>query len=350
MRKLLSIVFLFLIVFSLSALELTDGRIKLILHEDLGRFSLYYLTDVRNNRYTPLFLEEDPRTTFLTLLEGNKTYRMGEAAGFSQSIEEKTNSTGFIWESNTLRVEETFQFISSSSSALSDGISITVTVTNLSEGNLSVGLRYVFDTYLGEKDKHHFFASENITIDNEKEFSSSSMPRFIVSSTEEISPGFQIMLSDQGITTPDTCVCANWKRLNDSSWDYDVRPNRNFNHLPYSINDSAIGLTYDAETIKNGEKRTIRLAMGRYTPEGYTPDQKEKKNDISDVFKRAMAKETTSDDGRSVLQSDLLTVRELLKEINTILDSEGTVTESELEVMNQVIEELKKRKLNYEDR
>jgi hypothetical protein len=61
---------------------------KLIIHENTGRFSLYYLEDVRKNLYTPLFLVQDPRTSVLSILVNNKVYRMGEAAEFVQTVEQ----------------------------------------------------------------------------------------------------------------------------------------------------------------------------------------------------------------------------------------------------------------------
>ena len=352
MKRIISLVLLLMIVFVMQgyALELTKGKMKLILHEDVGRFSLYYLTDVRRTNYTPLFLDEDPRTSFLTVLEGNKTYRMGEAYNFTQEVEETENGGAFIWTSNQLEIREEFSFISSPSSALSDGFTITITIENISEQNLSVGCNYVFDTYLGERDNTHFFADGNLSIENETEFSSRSMPGFIVSGGKDKTPGFQIMLNGRGITTPDRIVAANWKRLSDGGWGYTVNSQRNFNQLPYSINDSALSIYYNARRIERGQTQEIVMAMGHYSSEGFSLSGERQKTEISDVFTKTLNTEPQTGDTELSVQTDLLTVRDLIKEINQILQSDETVSESELEVMNQVIEELEKRKSRYENR
>jgi hypothetical protein len=342
------LLFLLLPVMTLPSLELSEGKIKLIIHEQTGRFSLYYLSDVNKNTYTPLFLSEDPRTTFLTILEGNKTYRMGEAAGFTQSIEKTASGAKLRWKSSGLTVEEHFTFISSRSSALANGVAIKIRLENSSENTLDLGARYVFDTYLGEKDKTHFMTNTQKTITRETSFGVQNMPLYIVSTSEERDPGFQLMTKGEGITTPDRIILANWKRLNETSWTYEVNSLRNFNQLPYSINDSAIALYYQPERVSAGSTREIMLTVGNYDPEGYIPSEQKKKEDISAVFEKVLDQEEEAD-VETALNNDLLTVNDLVEKINRMIQSGEEITEDELEVMNQVIEELKKRKSRYEN-
>ena len=58
------LLFILCTVFCFS-LELNNGRIKLVLHKNIGRFSLYYLSDQEEQRYTSFFLDQDVRTSVM---------------------------------------------------------------------------------------------------------------------------------------------------------------------------------------------------------------------------------------------------------------------------------------------
>jgi hypothetical protein len=62
--------FLFFCFFALAAgqgEDFSSGRIKLVLHEETGRFSLYYITDYVLGKTIPLFFSPDPRTSFFAV-------------------------------------------------------------------------------------------------------------------------------------------------------------------------------------------------------------------------------------------------------------------------------------------
>ncbi|MFW5789482.1 MAG: hypothetical protein ACOCW3_06060, partial [Spirochaetota bacterium] len=85
--------------------------------------------------------------------------------------------------------------------------------------------------------------------------------------------GFQIMLSGEATTEPQAAVLANWKRLADSSWDYEVNETRDFNRLPYSINDSALLVLYPVEQLRSGDSYSVVAQMGDLSPQGYLSPQ-----------------------------------------------------------------------------
>ncbi len=331
------------------ALELKEGRMKIVLHENMGKFSAYYLHDLSANKYTPLFLDQDPRTSSLSIIEDNKVYRMGESSGFRQIIESTSAGAKFIWQSSSLEVTEELSFINSSASPVADGILVAITVTNIAETRKTTGIRYIFDTYLGEDNGTHFTTATVNKISGETSYFKYNLPEYINSPGEE-GPfgGFQIMLEGRGITNPDKVVLANWKRLNDATWDYDVKSSRNFNQLPYSINDSGAALYYNQQDLTPGASRTVTLAMGAYNADGFSADASSTKSEIANVFNQTMNTNpsTGGDTGLSV-QTDLLTVNELLKKINKRIDAGEMPTDAELELMDQVITELTKRKQKY---
>ncbi len=331
----------------LSALELKEGRVKLILHENNGRFTSYYLEDVRKNKYSAFFLDQDPRTTVLSILVDNKVYRMGESSGFSETVQKTAEGARFVWESSFIQVTEDFTFIKSVGAPLSDGIRITITVKNISERALSIGIRYLFDTYLGERDNIHFKTDSISSVKNEKAFTPTSMPAYIVSKSEKgDNPGFQIITSKTGITRIDKVILGNWKRLNDNSWTYDVNTTRNFNQLPYSINDSAVALYYNAERVEKGSSRSSIILCGAYSPEGFTTGNTAGDSEIAALFDQTVIDqgEGGSQDINISVQTDLIAVRDLIHKINSKLESNEDISDAELTVMEHVITELTMKK------
>lgn len=334
----------------LFSLEVKEGKIKLILHEKSGRFSAYYLQDVKQSKYVPLFLDQDPRTTSLSILEGNKTYRMGEASGFQQTTEKTAEGARFVWKSAAFTVIEEFSFLRSATSPLANGFSITVSVTNTSEQDIYIGIRYLADTYLGEDANVHFRTEANKNITTEKSYASFSLPSYLISTDGSADGlGFMIMAKDGGVTLPDQVVIANWKRLNDSSWSYTVNESRNFNQLPYSINDSAAAFYYNTLRLAKGEERKVVLVLGAYAKEGYSVASAASSSSIANMFQNAIINEAQSgDDIESAIKTDLITITDLINKINETIQNGGTPTDEELKIFRQVIDELSRRKSRYD--
>ncbi len=254
-----------------GALDLTEGRLRLTLYEGIGRFSLSYLSNSRESAYTPLLVAQDPRTTALSIVVGNKVYRLGEGSEFAQSVERTPEGARFVWKSGLLTVSEAFSFVSAEGSSAATGVRIDVEVKNTSRQDLQVGLRYLFDTYLGEASFLHFRTSAAADVNRELAVSGDAMPLYWVSplaeDPEEL--GLQVMTGGEGITVPDKVVFANWKRLNDASWNYTTSSTRNFNLLPYSVNDSAVAQYYGPRRVEKGTGFTVTLCLGKYNPAGF---------------------------------------------------------------------------------
>src|SRR6056297_686781 len=259
-------IFILLPVF-ISGLTLEQGRMKLVLHENNGRYSLYYLEDIEDDEYVSLLFERDPRTSSTGILFNNRVYTLGSSNDFTQKIS-KTSAGGQItWTSSQLKIQQSFSFVKSNPNSLADGVKIVTTVMNTSESIQSVGIHQLFDTYLGEQRDAHFFTSDNEKLQGETGYSLQP-PSYWVSPVKEDSDkfeGFISMLKGSGITLPDKVVFSNWKRLSENLWNLQVQSNRNFNLLPYSINDSAVCQFYDPIKIKSGGTRTITAVIGAFT-------------------------------------------------------------------------------------
>ncbi|MFW5738576.1 MAG: hypothetical protein ACOCYX_06650 [Spirochaetota bacterium] len=254
-----------------AALELERGDIRLVLHEESSRFSLYLR---RDGGWQPLFVAEDPRTSALDVLEGNRVLRMGDAGAFAQRVEETDNGARFVWTSPTLEISQEFALTRGIRSESFDAVEVRVSITNRGEEPARVGARLLLDTYLGERSNTHFATPGSDQINREARLEPGPVNAYVASvASQEASWGLQVMLADDAVTRPQAAVLANWQRLSDSSWDYDVNETRNFNRLPYSINDSALLLIYPVEQLRSGASYSVLAQMGDLSPQGYLSPQ-----------------------------------------------------------------------------
>jgi hypothetical protein len=350
--------------------ELTEGRVRLTLHEGIGRFSLAYLSNTREGAYTPLLVAQDPRTTMLSIVVGNKVYRMGEGSEFAESFEKTATGGRFVWKSSLLTVSEDFSFVSSSASSAADGVRIDLTIRNTSRQDLSVGARYLFDTYLGEASFLHFRTNMLTDVTKELALSGTALPLYWVSplpnDAEEL--GLQVMTSGEGISVPDRIVFANWKRLSDASWSYTTSSARNFNLLPYSVNDSAVCQYYEPRMLARGTDMTLTLCLGKYNAAGFALRKPEAPVVVAAVAPKAPepapaappavepppppppsappAEDTGLAEAAAAAratQEDLATVNTLLSRINGSIAAGAAVTAADIERLRAAIAELQSR-------
>lgn len=372
-RFLLSVFLLILMSVAVQALEISDGMIKVVFHDNTGRFTVYYMEDIASEKYLPLLFEKDPRTTVLNILVGNKVYTLGATGSFKQRLMRTDDGgAGFLWQSSAVLVREEISFIKSPGSSVTDGIKIEIKIENLSDAEQFVGIRYLFDTYLGEADKKHFNNDMTGEILSETDFTD-VMPGYWVSPVEadkdsldsdefveSYASGLQVMTSGTGITRPDRVVFANWSRLNDTSWAYASRSNRNFNYLPYSINDSAVCHYYNPVKIDAGSIESFIIVMGNYNPYGFsltrvnTAAVKPDDNDVSIVPETKIASMTVEEleqyveeDTELSMENDLKVVTDILARIDELISSGEYLSKEQLEKIQHLINNLKERKKQY---
>ena len=356
LSRLVPILLLGAATMNLPALELKAGRLKLDLFENTGRFSLSYLENPQKNQYVPLFFADDPRTSGLSILQDDNLYRMGDSSHFSMSLAKADSGASFVWTSPKLTVTQEFRFIRSQDSTLVNGVLITVIIKNTGTQPTKVGARYIIDTTLGERSAAHFRTMAEGPITHETaDVPSAADPYVLSEASATADMGLEIMLSGAGLTVPDKVVLANWKRLNESPWQFDVNPSRDFNLLPYSINDSAVALYYNPVSLPAGGERTIVAAIGNKNEAGYSAELKATAASSvvapaatspepalaqsgGNVVNNAQAKDST-------LQSNYKKASDLLVQINRLLAAPaGTVTDQELNTLKEKLNALEAQK------
>ncbi len=331
----------------LQALELSQGKIRLTLAEDVGRFSVAYLT--ASGAYVPLLSPQDPRTTMLSVVLNTSIFRMGDSAGFSGAAEKTPTGARFVWKSDFLTVTESFSFVSSPGATAADGVRIDLTLRNTSRQDFTAGVRYLLDTWLGESGPTPFATDTLTSITREATLAGRSLPRWWVSpragDSEQL--GLQVMVTAEQITQPDRIVFANWKRLSDSAWGYNTSRARDFSLLPYSKNDSAVALYYDPRPLAPGAQFTVTLVLGKYNPAGFSATSAVAAGDFTRSVQQSLAAGKAAAGAAAGLRADLTTVNEILSRVDSALAPGADIAGGDLSVMESAIGDLKARSSTY---
>jgi len=338
MKKILFYIILLcsLAVNSAEAAEFVDGRIRLVIHEETGRFSLYYMADIGREEYLPFFFDEDPRTSFISLRVNNRSYRMGDSTFFRTRLGGTAQNPSIIFESTTLTLTQEFSFIRTGTSAQTNGVRISFTITNRSEQSIEGGLRFLIDTNLSEEELPHF-TTDRQEISGETILDNTNLDRYWASENTRL--GFMGSIGGENLTRPDYILFANWKRLNDVPWKpASIVPGRNFNLQPYSMNDSSVCYYFDPVTITQGSSRTITLALSSRDTAGF--DQSSIQGSIvpSVNYERSGIDEELANS----IKEDLLILQSMAVRLDSFLFS-GIIPEDELAAMELLIYTIKSK-------
>lgn len=337
MRRILLASFLLCISASfIYSLETRSGQIKIVLDEVKGTFSFYKI-NTGNTPDESFFLDEDTRTTSIFVLIDNRVYRMGQNSFFTQKAELTETGARFVWENPAYNVFLDFNFISSTGGSYSDGVNLSFSIENLSANSHNIGIRFLFDTYLDESDGAHFKLASG-EIKKETEFKE-SFPDWWGSGI------VQVMMKSRGTTPPERVVFANWKRLNDNSWFYESRENRNFNLLPYSINDSAVSHYYAIKPLESKKTRVINIFLGIKGEKGF-----QEMSSIQTAGAAEPVVAVNTGDKYNLLQAievDLIQVNKILEELEAVIDKNDDINSSVLNELEAKVKELKERQSRY---
>ena len=327
---------------SLGALEAKEGLVKVIVNESTARVSVYKLTDVAKGRYEALIFDQDPRTSFITLSAEGRQSKLGDAAEYRVTTSRTDTGVRIEFRSASFVVRQLLDFAKSDGSALADGLRVTLEMENISERDAALGLRYLIDTWLGEKTGMHFVTDKRPRISEETAILPSADDAWVATPGEKAS--FMVQFSGAGIDRPDKVVLSNWKRLSDASWSFDVNPLRNFTLVPYSINDSAIALYWEPQAVARGGTRKVSFVMGSLNEKGYPLSSA---RTATDAIFASTVLGTGSPDAATSMGADLVAVRDLISRINRAVADGGTISDDEIAAWRKILDRLEERKKGY---
>ncbi|MDR0376259.1 MAG: hypothetical protein LBH70_00530 [Spirochaetaceae bacterium] len=314
------------------AAEFLNGRIKLVLHEDTGRFSLYYLVDrpppqdTQWMKYEPFFVDTDPRSTFLTVMVNDRTYRLGDSISFQTQIRRSAVNPAIIFSSPFLVAAQEFTFIKTAGAPMVNGVRMTIRLENRGNEQFSAGVRFLLDTHLGEENPPESFTIGGQPVSSEFIIDAPGAESYWVSRN----PRFGLIgsvASGKG-STPDQIHFANWKRLNEVPWKPGFIPGRNFNYLPYSINDSAVSYYFDPRTLAAGASREYVILLASLDERGFlrVEDAPAEASLINNLW-----------------ETDLIALRELITQLDNHLSGRASLSDEKLREIETAIADLEAR-------
>ena len=246
-----SIFFILLNIFNLYALDFYEGNIRLSVDEKTGSISLYCLSDPVNMRYEPLFNAKEPEASLLSVKVDKTVYKLGKSSLFRVRVNTNDKFPVINYEAPNLRVIQAFAPVRTFSSDEANGIKMTITIQNVGNKPVSVGLKMLLDTHLGEKNRDdvHFITNRQI-ITKETYFEGTSGDLFWVSKNQNYSlMGSIVNPLDPSSKTPDFVHFANWRRLYNANWALRYSEGRSFDYWPYSPRDSAVCYFYEQDML-----------------------------------------------------------------------------------------------------
>ncbi|MDA3955379.1 hypothetical protein [Oceanispirochaeta sp.] len=328
------IICLLSLVSAVNALEVKDNSSRIVFNEKDGVWSLFYSQD---GKVKSLFEDRDDRTSYTDLVLDNRTYRLQKNSFFNQHVEEHSGLVVAHWSNNILHVTQSVQ-----TDHRIKGFRVTLTVRNLSKNYISIGLKKLIDTYIS--DGPDFSVEGSLPVDSERRWTAADVPAYW-GTFPAADTGSQLTFTPLGDRKPDQIIFANWKRLNDSDWDFNLREGRDFSLLPYSINDSAAAVYYNPLSIPPGTEISVQYAL---TVGGPVSSEDQKKNDNT-----ALPSITVPTGDNIILnyalQYDLDLIDKLVDEVNTLLKTDDPVYNSQTEYFEEELEKLKQKLSHYEN-
>ena len=259
----------FVLVFQAAAIEYSSGSIRLVMDERTGRFSLYLLGEGNQEKPQALFSAQDPRTSFLSVMIDDRSYKLGDTTTFRVRPGEDRQNPSFVFESSTMLVTQEFSFLSGTGSAGVNGIRISVTMENRSDRQVMAGARFLIDTSLGEGILGFPISTDLRTIGSEILLSGNDGDRYWIDRSRRFSLAGSIKTGSP--EDPDYVHFANWNKLNDVTWKAVYQAGRNFNNPPYSMGDTAVCYYFDPRPLGRGEKRSFGFTLFGYEGNTVTP-------------------------------------------------------------------------------
>jgi hypothetical protein len=296
------------------------------------------------SHYEAFFVDQDPRTSFLSIMVNDRIYKLGETSVFRTRTGGTRQNPAIIFESSFLSVTQEFTFIKTPGSQASNGVRITLRLENRASRQASVGIRLLLDTNLGEGGSQPHFLIDSRPVSSETLIENGGTEERWVSRNNRLSLMGSMAAGER---RPDAVHFANWKRLSDVSWKLAYSAGRNFNYPPYSVGDSAVCYYFNPLPLARGETQDFSLYLSSEDEQGFYIQNTALGENISRFLTESIALPDTASDANTpvdnaVRQSDINLLKELIDRIDGYIASES-ITDEELAAIETVIGRLKIR-------
>ena len=320
MKKISLIIFLILFSYGLFAdVTITTDSLKLVVKDYDGNISLY--TKNEKGNFVPLLdvKQFSQYPSFYISIDGN-VYPVNTLNGFDISSSTNASGTEVTFTAtlkNVVRLSVKYSFFATEKGFLPDAIRVSPSVVSLSDTEIEVGLKAMFDTMLGENTNTHFTSSTKNTIVSEMMFTDFNTEKWIRSKNDD--NFFTVIFPSTQKNILDRAIIAGKKILYTNIWDFSYTKGRSFNSLN-SYNNSALCLLWN--TVPVGQNSVNDYEFYLYTGIDDSNLVSLVEKDIREVYIDSFVTETT-DTKTSLIET-------IIKTSNAVKNNEIQLTDKQL--------------------
>jgi len=333
----------------LQPATLTNDHLICTVDDSSGRLALAvpYGTEQRSL----LFYDQPPSSYTLIYMDDDLFIFGSDDGSFSTGPTVINRTIETVWGNGLLNVRKTVRFVQREETGLEDGVLLSYEVKNTASRNMEVGIRILYDTYLGEKDPFHFVLADGSKLEYEAEFGTHSLPLSWISRGEERDePCLRGVLEGRLVTSARKVVFANYRSLFQNPVQYRILENHRFHNRPHSRNDSAVALYFGPTSLMAGESVTYSTILGlcgegEYVLEGHDVVLEEEKVEppvTEPLAKREEVEKVLKNIGEiQLLRESMEQLNALIDELNRALEGgETQMTEERLAEIRQALKDI----------
>ena len=245
------------------------GNVKLYANPKKGTFAISVLNE-DEKAINVLSSSNEYTTTSFYLQAGRKLFKLCDDSSVDSAAKktEKGLRLRYTIERNAVVIID-FECFSSKEGYAEDSVKITGAVVSLAKKKTDFALKLVFDTVLGETDRHHFYDSLNQPVKGEVIYHSMEEEKYFTSKNAKAS--MQMIFAGAEATPVQSVILANFTTLDTKKWEPDMTNFRSFDTV-LSYNNSAVGVFWPKTSLEpDGEKDFvfyISMATGSDVPGG----------------------------------------------------------------------------------
>ena len=245
------------------------GNIKLYANPKKGTFAISVLNE-DEKAVNVMSSANEYTTSSFYLQAGKKLFKLCDDSSVVSAAKktDKGLRLRYTIERNAVVIID-FECFSSIEGEAEDSIKVTAAIVSLAKKKTDFALKLLFDTVLGETDRHHFYDSEGLPVKGEVIYHSMEEEKYFTSKNAKGS--MQMIFAGADATPVQSVILANFTTLDTKKWEPDMTNFRSFDTV-LSYNNSAVGVFWPKTSLEPDAEKDfvfyLSMATGDAVPGG----------------------------------------------------------------------------------
>lgn len=272
------------------------GNIKLYANPKKGTFAISVLNE-DEKAVNVMSSANEYTTSSFYLQAGKKLFKLCDDSSVVSAAKktDKGLRLRYTIERNAVVIID-FECFSSIEGEAEDSIKVTAAIVSLAKKKTDFALKLLFDTVLGETDRHHFYDSEGLPVKGEVIYHSMEEEKYFTSKNAKGS--LQMIFAGADATPVQSVILANFTTLDTKKWEPDMTNFRSFDTV-LSYNNSAVGVFWPKTSLEPDAEKDfvfyLSMATGDTVPGGVNYIFAEKEQPEEEQTEQTEEQEQTED-------------------------------------------------------